>query len=403
MLIFIGNFPSISEPSAHIFSFNLVKAFYNNGYEVSVFAETPWWPPISKKLIDKRFADPIINNNNGIMIYRPRHLRLPGIGSMRYSAITMYYSYIYYLDMIHSRSKIEGIIGFGLFPYLQLLHYLKERYNVPTICSGLGWDIHQAVKINWLNNIGFKYIPKTTLVTVQSNSNLNYLKTNGFCFPNIKVYKRGINLSHLEQEYSKNHSREKLSLSKNDKILLYAGRMIKSKGIFDILESYNLLLKGDLGISTKLIMIGSKMDGSDQTKELKLAIHRMDLSNNVILKETMSREKVLLYMIAADVFLFPSYHTEGMPNVVLEAASLLLPIIAAKSQVIDEFVNNNDLMNIVEKKNSIDLSGKIKSVLYNYNEAIEKAVRAKKKVLKEYNIDKNISQIENVFNYQNLK
>ena len=103
-------------------------------------------------------------------------------------------------------------------------------------------------------------------------------------------------------------------------------------------------------------------------------------------------------MIAADLFVFPSYHTEGMPNVILEAASVGLPIITAESPVMKEFTENGVLASMVNRESPGELAKKIIDLLSQYKLAMEKAEKAREVVLKNYNIIKNITQVAHIFN-----
>ena len=318
---------------------------------------------------------------------------------MRYSAFTMLISYLPYLIKINKKKKISGVFCFGLFPYLQLSSYIGRIFNVPTVCSGLGWDLHQAVSIKWMKKIALKNIKSTTLVTVQSKSNLEFLRSNGFLSENINVYRRGIDLSHLRNNnISKIRYRKKLHLTKDSKILLYAGRMSKTKGIFDILEAYSIIEKTKSIEDILLIFIGCKRNNpGDLTHLIEDKIKKEKISN-VLLLDALPRDKVITYMIAADLFVFPSYHTEGMPNVILEAASVGLPIIAAESPVMKEFTKNGVLASMVHRESPGELAKKIIDLLSHYKLAKEKAEKAREVVLKNYNIISNITQVTHVFN-----
>ena len=396
MIVFMGVFPSNMDPTANIFSYNLVKAFSSQGYDVCIFGETPWWPWFLK---DKHYNDPVILKKNEFTIYRPRHFRLPGYRSMQYSSFTMLISYLPYLIKINRQKKISGVFSFGLFPYLQLSSYIGRIFNVPTVCSGLGWDLHQAVSIKWMKKIALKNIKSTTLVTVQSKSNLEFLRTNGFSSENINIYRRGIDLSHLSNNYtSKIQYREKLCLPKDSKILLYAGRMSKTKGIFDILEAHSIIEKTRSVEDIFLVFIGCKRNNSgDLTHEIENKIEKEKISN-VLLLDALPRDRVITYMIAADLFVFPSYHTEGMPNVILEAASVGLPIITAESPVMKEFTENGVLASMVNRESPGELAKKIIDLLSQYKLAMKKAEKAREVVLKNYNISKNITQVAHIFN-----
>jgi teichuronic acid biosynthesis glycosyltransferase TuaC len=395
MIVFMGVFPSKMDPTANIFSYNLVKSFSELGHEVCLFGETPWWPRFMKS---KHFSDPVIDEDGPFNKYRPRHLRLPGPGSMKYSAYSMFISYWSHLNRINEQVKIEGIYCFGLFPYLQLASFLGKKFNIPTVCSGLGWDINQAVTIPWLNTIAQKYIALNTIITVQSESNLKNLQDHGFQNSNIVVYKRGIDQAHLSApQNSKENYRKTLNLPQNSQISLYAGRISRTKGVYDILNAHHIIQKSSPKNEHITIILGCKRGKSGDLSEILESIINEKKIRNVILVDALPREEVINYMRASDLFLFPSYHAEGMPNVVLEASSVSLPVIAADSAVIREFSHNGELVCIVKRENPGDLAEKIIETYRNYQIAVKKAEKAKYIVQKDYDIKKNIHQIVEIF------
>ena len=71
---------------------------------------------------------------------------------------------------------------------------------------------------------------------------------------------------------------------------------------------------------------------------------------------------------AADIFILPS-HSEGLPNVVLEAMACGLPIIATRVGGIPEAVEDGKSGILVEKQDVASLTRAIKYMVENKDEA----------------------------------
>ena len=73
---------------------------------------------------------------------------------------------------------------------------------------------------------------------------------------------------------------------------------------------------------------------------LAKAIYTAGLENTVRLVGAVEHTKVIEFIKMADLFVLPSW-TEGLPNVVLEAAAAALPIVATEVGGIPEIIEGN--------------------------------------------------------------
>ncbi len=125
--------------------------------------------------------------------------------------------------------------------------------------------------------------------------------------------------------------------------------------------------------SAKLVLVGE----GEQEKELKTLTQNLGLLNNVhFLGLTKEINKVLNIF---DLFLFPSSYGEGMPNAVLEAMAVKVPIVASdipgNIELLQDsqrgiFFRNNDKDSLVKAvlriSNDKELSNKIVEKAYHY-------------------------------------
>lgn len=119
--------------------------------------------------------------------------------------------------------------------------------------------------------------------------------------------------------------------------LVYVGRLARAKGIFDIVEAAALLKSG--GLDFRLCFAG---DGPDRD-ELASLIAERNVSDRVgLLGPVFGVEKNRLWC-ASDVFLFPTFHAEGLPYAVLEAMAAacvqLVSPVAAIGDVVKDGVS----------------------------------------------------------------
>lgn len=145
--------------------------------------------------------------------------------------------------------------------------------------------------------------------------------------------------------------RQSLGIAETDFVVGYVGRMVRDKGIIDLIEAWQLVHADDNRM--KLLLIGpiEKRDAVpedilDQIRNLKSIIH-IDFI-----------EDVAPYYCLMDILVLPSYR-EGFPTVILEASAMSLPILTSKATgCIDAIVDGQTGMHITHDPR--DIADKIK-------------------------------------------
>jgi glycosyltransferase involved in cell wall biosynthesis len=105
--------------------------------------------------------------------------------------------------------------------------------------------------------------------------------------------------------------------------LLFVGRLIREKGIFEILTAFAAVSEHR---ECTLVIVG---DGPDAA-ELARRVADLRLDEKITLTGFLSGGALRDAYRAADVFVLPSYHPEGFPTVITEAMTAGLPIVTTK-------------------------------------------------------------------------
>jgi glycosyltransferase involved in cell wall biosynthesis len=112
--------------------------------------------------------------------------------------------------------------------------------------------------------------------------------------------------------------------------LVHIGRLVKTKGVFDMLEG--LALARGQGVAAHLVIAG---DGPE-LPALEQAVRDLSLEGQVEFPGPVFGERKAALLGAADVLLFPTYHKEGLPYALLEGmAAGLVPVVTRVAAIPD--------------------------------------------------------------------
>lgn len=136
----------------------------------------------------------------------------------------------------------------------------------------------------------------------------------------VDVVHNGVD-SFIFHKQDKKKCRELLGLKQTDFIIAYTGSLIVRKGFVNLLSAMREL-QDDVALICAT--------GSECVVDERIALCR-----------TFKQEELPIFLSAADVFVFPSIN-EGMPNAVLEAASVGLPIILVERPFNEEILSPSD-------------------------------------------------------------
>ncbi|MEI3790018.1 MULTISPECIES: glycosyltransferase family 4 protein [unclassified Chryseobacterium] len=147
-----------------------------------------------------------------------------------------------------------------------------------------------------------------------------------------------------------------LQLSEDNFVIGYVGRLVKDKGINELIESWEILRTKHKNL--KLLLVGPIEDRDTISNESKIII---ETDKNII--NTGFVLSAAPYFSLMDVFILPTYR-EGFPTVSLEASSMKLPVLISKATGCEESIVENET-GIFIKNNPQDIAKKIEYYIQN--------------------------------------
>jgi glycosyltransferase involved in cell wall biosynthesis len=161
--------------------------------------------------------------------------------------------------------------------------------------------------------------------------------------------------------------------------LVYVGRLVRSKGLFELIEALKELKRA--GREFRFSIAGG---GPDQT-ELIAATERADLKDRVqFLGSVFAAEKRRLWL-ESDLFVLPTY-TEGLPYSLLEAMAAGCVPIATPVAAIPDVMRDGEHGLLVPVKNPGALASAVAALDDDREGLIRMAEAARRRVLEQYTV-----------------
>jgi len=201
-------------------------------------------------------------------------------------------------------------------------------YPVVLFIRGWQWSLYKKIKKNErYKNLFVNYMNKADRILVLSEEFKEALVDLG-----IKESKIGLTSTMVDSDkfYVKNKDFRKPFY------ILFCSRMAKDKGIFELIDSIPLVLKKYP--DTRFIFMG---DG-ECLEELKSMVQKRNLEDNVIFTGFIRGKEKIDWYKKSHLFVFPTYHGEGFPNVGPEALAAGLPIITTRNAGLKRTIVNGE-------------------------------------------------------------
>lgn len=249
-------------------------------------------------------------------------------------------------DIVHTHTPKAGLLG------MLAARFCAVKIRIHTV-AGLPLMVEKGFKYHVL-----KFTEKLTYAAAghvwpNSNSLMKIIIEKELCKTEklqviAKGSTNGVNINRFNKETLNeniiNEIKEQVNYSDDHKYLLCIGRLVKDKGIAELVHVFTQLLKNNP--SLKLILVGEYEATLDPLPADVL--HEIETNPSII--HINWSNQVEYFMHIAGLFVFPS-HREGFPNVLLQAGAMELPIICSKITGNTDIVTDNETGLIFESGN----------------------------------------------------
>ncbi len=245
----------------------------------------------------------------GVSVYRKIHVLDKG----KWFGISYILTSFYFLfRMRHTYNIIHCHIadGLGYIAALLIKFFFNKKVIVKIALSGPTSDF-KRLKKSWINRICLKLLHKVDKIITICEWSKKEAVAEGFSESKIAFIPNGVNTDHFIPSSVLDCSSNKIT---------YLGRLKHQKGIDTLLRAFSILVakKPEL----QLEITG---EGPEKTNLLKMS-EDLKIADKVIFHG--NNTDPYAFLLSSGIFVLPS-RCEGLPNVLLEAMSCGLPVIAS--------------------------------------------------------------------------
>lgn len=213
------------------------------------------------------------------------------------------------------------------YPLIITHHTNKLQYD--TKMKNLFQDIY-------INIIGKKILKNTDRVIVHNKENKKVLVELGV--NKIEIIPNGINSQdYLTREENLKNFKRNLNIKKNEKIVLFVGRLTYRKGILDLIRAFSIIVKNCP--ETKLVVVGNGPLMND-SKKLTKDYH---LEKKVKFLGFISSHELVECYHLADITAMPSIFGEAHPIVTLESLICGTPLVVSDLPCFREMIPEENM------------------------------------------------------------
>lgn len=374
------------------FVHSLNKELFNLGFDISVIC------PHSKDLETNFELDSIHVN---LFKYLPQFLEMKKsipdeakttIGKIK--IILMIIGFFLFSRRFCSKKENYILHGHWAFPAGYIAYLLSKKFKKKFIVTVHGSEIAFLEKSGFLKKITVNALNKSSKVIAGNNYLKNKLIKLGVSDDNISLIRPIPNFINHDipiNELSK--FREKFT-SKNNKIILFVGRLTEVKGTEYLIRSLQSLKIQNF----HCIIVGEGPLGN----QLKKLAHSLNVTDKItFFGSANTNELGLLYNIG-DVFVLPSIvdslgGTEGTGLVILEAMDVGLPVISTNVGGIPDTIQNEVNGLLVNQKDPKTIANAIEKLLSD-NNLRENIIKNSKNTVKEFSPQSIAKKYYEIFN-----
>lgn len=301
----------------------------------------------------------------------------------------------YYLPFV-LRKEIKSFDVIHLHEHRTLsaviIYYYAKKHSVPYILQSHGSVLpflqKQKLKKFFDFLIGYKILKYAREVIALNETESSQYEKMGVSKDKIKVVPNAIDIDDFKHSSFDCFFRSKYLISPKSNIILYVGRLHRSKGLDLLIKSFSILLRKLP--DSKLVLVGPD---SGFQKELEELAKELKVEKNILFTGFVNKKEKISALREASIFVTPTF--TGFPISFLEACVFGVPIVTTDEGDYLDWINSK--VGFVVKYDEHELSKAMLTILTDDSLRRNFSIEGKSLVENKFSIDSFISEIESIY------
>ena len=354
-------FPNAAEPLSAPFNRQQFAALAER-CDLVVMATIPWFP--GARLLarwssaGKLAAVPRRETIAGIEVSHPRTMFVPRVAHAAWGPL---YAASIAPALARHRGKVDVVLGSWAYPDGFAAVIAARVLGVPAVVKLHGSDVHLNAQLPGARRMMTWALPRAARVVAVSRPLAEAVVQLGVPREHVAIVMNGVDVE-LFHPRDRAAARAELGLPRDGALAVYVGNLKPEKGVLELVEAWRQVAGASLAI----------VGGGPLRAEVEA---RVAANVRVVGPEPLAR--VPLWLAAADVVVLPS-HSEGTPNVVLEALACGRRVVATAVGGVPDLLGSDVLGTLVPPRDPARLGDALARALrtpYDANEVARLGAR----------------------------
>lgn len=247
--------------------------------------------------------------------------------------LTFLISALWHAPSLAKKYSFDLCVAFFTIPSAPAAWLLKKLKGIPYVVSLRGGDVpgfmkEQLAFFHWLTKPMIKSIWRNARAVVANSQGLKNLALKTLKNSPMTVIPNGVDTRYFQKSVVAETFSQKKAFT-----FLSVGRFSEQKGLDTLLQAFCQVCHSHRSANPRLWLVG---DGPLKNELVSLS-HALGIEKHVTFFGWKSHDELRAIYERADAFVLASLY-EGMPNVVLEAMAMGLPVIGTRVEGTEEIV-----------------------------------------------------------------
>lgn len=358
LVVFSALFPSAARPGAGLFIRERMFRVARH-HPLAVISPQPWFP--GQGLIrllrpGYRPQAPALEIQQGIRVYHPRYLALPGL-LRRLDGWSMALASFHLMRTL-KRQGARLIDAHFTFPDGEAATWLGRWFKLPVTVTLRGTEVPHSRNAVLRPRLS-RTLKAAERVFSVSDSLRRLAVELGAPEAQTEVVGNGVDIG-VFHPVDRAAARARFGLTASARVLISVGGLVERKGMHRVIEVMPALLERHPELH--YLIVGSGSPEGDNRAELAAQVARLGLTDRVHFLGALPPDALKWPLSAADVFVLAT-RNEGWANVFLEAMACGLPVVTTDVGGNAEVVCRDELGSVVPFGDSAALQQALDSAL----------------------------------------